>query len=195
MAEDPVRTPHTLSPLMLVQEFLRDEPWRLLCACIMLNQTSAHQVWQILPEFFERYPDPDALVAADPDDVRDLIRSLGFQNRRCERLLGMTLDWMSGRRPPEHLHGIGKYASDSYRIFIGRYLDQEHDIQDKELRKYCHWAWGLPEVDHVREQAGRTETDHSGSGRVQLYRPACPYDAREEGGQGEGPEGCVLHET
>ena len=145
-----VMTPRTLSPLMLIQEFLRDEPWKLLCAVIMLNQTSARQVWRILPEFFDRYPDAAAFLAADVEEVKGLIRSLGFRNRRYERLAGMSRCFASGSTIDD-TYGIGKYGRDSYKIFCEGYLVQ--GVEDKELKKYVRWA---------EEQAGRAEADHAG---------------------------------
>lgn len=139
-----MRTPRTLSPYMLVQEFLRDEPWKLLCAVIMLNQTSARQMWRILPDFFDRYPDPAELIIASEDEVKGAIKSLGFMNRRYERLFGMSVDFVTnvpvipreGMR--RGMYGIGKYGQDSYRIFCEGVLVE--DVTDKELRNYVRWA-------------------------------------------------------
>ncbi len=138
-----IRTPRALSPLMLIQEFLRDEPWKLLVACIMLNQTTAKQVHRIINEFFDRYPNPYAFLGADVWEVKPLIRSLGFQNRRYKRLWKMTRDFINNetlglRLDPEKLHGIGKYGADSYKIFCEGYLIS--DPKDKELRNYVRWA-------------------------------------------------------
>ena len=133
-----MKTPRTLSPYLLIQEFLRDDPWKLMVAVIMLNQTSAKQVWPILPEFFDRWPDANAFLHAPTDEVKQLIRSLGFKNVRYDRLLGMTLDFLVGVRPPQKVFGLGKYGIDSYQMFCEGVLVP--DVQDKELKNYLHWA-------------------------------------------------------
>jgi endonuclease III len=178
-----IKTPRTLSPYLLIQEFLRDKPWQLLTACIMLNQTTAKQVWKILPNFLERYPDPETFLIASEAEVKQLIRSLGFVNRRYERLQKMTADFIDyqivgAKLDPENLHGIGKYASDSYRIFCEGYLLL--DVLDKELKRYVRWA---------QEQAGRDEAHHGGSGRIQRHRETGARIASEPGGEGEGQKG------
>lgn len=158
-----MRTPQRLSPYMLIQEFLRDDPWRLLVACIMLNQTSARQVHGIINEFFEMWPTPGDFLAADPDDVKDVIRGLGFKNVRYKRLVGMTRDWLDGRRPPERIHGVGKYAQDSFKIFCEGYIVE--DVSDKELKNYVRWS--------KEEGAGvhRAERGDPGPGGVQQGMP------------------------
>jgi methyl-CpG-binding domain protein 4 len=134
----PALTPKKLSPYMLIQEFLRDEPWRLLVACIMLNQTSAKQVHGVVNQFFERWPDEETFLRALDSDVKKMIKPLGFQNVRYNRLVMMTMDWYRGKRPPEKIRGVGKYATDSFKIFCSGYLVQ--DVLDKELKNYVQWA-------------------------------------------------------
>ena len=51
----------------------------------------------------------------------------------------MSRDYLSwDGKDPTRLHGIGKYGSDSYRVFISRELLE--DVEDKELRRYVEWA-------------------------------------------------------
>jgi methyl-CpG-binding domain protein 4 len=134
-----MKTPRTLSPYLLVQEFLRDEPWKLLCAVIMLNQTSAKQVWPVLPDFFEKWPRPLDVANADEKDLSEFLKTLGLQNRRAKTLRKMSeaflfSEWKHARDLP----GIGKYGDDSYRMFVEGYLI--HDVKDKELQNYVRWA-------------------------------------------------------
>jgi adenine-specific DNA glycosylase len=132
-----VRLP--LSPLLLAQEFVKDKPWQLLVVCILLNQTDGkRQVKPILADFFERWPDEEVFLRAPEGDVKKMIRSLGFQNIRYTRIRRMSVDWCQGKRPPEKLYGIGKYAEDSYKLFVkGEIVG---NVEDKELTKYVQWA-------------------------------------------------------
>jgi len=45
------------------------DPYRILISEIMLQKTRARQVDSIYDEFFERYPDPQSLAAAQDDEV------------------------------------------------------------------------------------------------------------------------------
>jgi methyl-CpG-binding domain protein 4 len=105
----------------------------------MLNQTSAKQVWPVLPSFFERWPAAVDLACAEPEDVSKHLQSLGLQNRRAKTLIKLSESFLFTEwKKPEDLPGIGKYGSDSYRIFCAGYLVE--DVTDKELRKYVEWA-------------------------------------------------------
>jgi len=115
--------------------------WAHMVAVIMLNQTGRKPVKTVLPEFLHRWPDARSLLAADPDDIKEVIRSLGMYNRRTSTLVKMSEDWLSwDGKDAKKLHGIGKYGSDSYEIFFNGRRDIEPT--DKELRRYL----GLPQL-------------------------------------------------
>jgi methyl-CpG-binding domain protein 4 len=154
-AQPLIRTPREISPYNLLQEQLRDHPWRLLVACVMLNQTSAVQVKRVIWDFFERWPDhrrfleDPAAYETDSDELTDLIRSLGFYNRRAITLRMMTAQFYAWEyelsKDPMSLnvgkiYGVGKYASDSFRMFVGGYIIP--GVADKELKNYVRWALG-----------------------------------------------------
>lgn len=124
---------------MLIQEFLRDEPWKLLVACIMLNQTSAKQVHGLINEFFERWPNYFEAAAAKVEEMAVFIKPLGLHNRRAKLIIDMSTAYMvHDWGDVEELPGVGKYAADSYRIFCEGYLVE--DVKDKELLNYVKWA-------------------------------------------------------
>lgn len=103
---------------LLQQEFQHD-PFKMLTACIMLNQTSNRHVRKVIYDFFDRWPTPQAVVEADPDDIREAIRPLGFYNIRTKRIQKFAHEYIEKTFTSAHeLHGIGKYANDSYEIFI-----------------------------------------------------------------------------
>lgn len=145
-----MNTPRETSPYTLIQEELRDEPWKLLVAVILLNQTSAKQARPVWEEFFGKYSTPDILLSSGDfsadGDIVSLFRPLGFQNRRAERILLMTLDFtVWNGSDPLDLYGIGKYGADSYNMFVKGVIVE--DVEDKELRNYVRWA---------KEQHGNT---------------------------------------
>jgi len=108
--------------------------WQMFVGCIMLNQTGRKPVKTVLPEFLERWPTAEAYLASDPDEVKAVIRPLGFYNRRENTFRRMSQDYLSwDGADATKLYGIGRYGSESYRIF---FLGERFEPQDKELRRY-----------------------------------------------------------
>jgi methyl-CpG-binding domain protein 4 len=139
--------PTEISPYALMQEEFRNEPWKLLVGCILLNQVSAKVAKPIWQKFFEMYPTAQSLHDAPTStalaDMTVLFRPLGFQNRRATRVLCMTGDFLKwDGNDPLSLYGVGKYAADSYNMFIKGEIVP--DVKDKELRNYVEWASKYP---------------------------------------------------
>jgi methyl-CpG-binding domain protein 4 len=113
----------------------RTAAWQHMVAVIMLNQTGRKPVKTVAPVFWSKWRTPYAFLQATPDEVRDIIWSLGMVNRRYERLTQMTLDFMEwDGNQADKLYGIGKYGSDSYEIFFKNNYTVEPT--DKELIRY-----------------------------------------------------------
>ena len=79
------------------------------------------------------------LPSAEPyrvkKEIEDVLQPLGMQRVRAERLYRMSEqfgDWDG--EDATQLYGIGKYGSDSYRIFYKNEIPA--DVQDKELKRY-----------------------------------------------------------
>jgi len=54
---------------------------------------------------------------------------------RAKRLRNMSIDFLTwDGKEASDLYGIGKYGSDSYKIFYKNEIPK--DVQDKELKKY-----------------------------------------------------------
>ena len=64
--------------------------FELLTATIMSAQTTDVRVNMVTPALFERYPTPEALASADPEDVEELIRSTGFYKAKTRSIMGMA---------------------------------------------------------------------------------------------------------
>jgi methyl-CpG-binding domain protein 4 len=112
-----------------------DAAWQHMVAVIMLNQTGRKPVKTVAPVFWNKWRSAYAFLQATPDEVRDVIWSLGMVNRRYERLVQMSLDFMEwDGNEADKLYGIGKYGSDSYEIFFKNNYAVEPT--DKELKRY-----------------------------------------------------------
>ena len=118
--------------IRLIQEDL-DDPWRMLVANILLNRTRGDTVKGMLDDLFERWPDPQAMSLATEAEIAAAIRTVGFQNRKARMLIRMSEDYLR-REPLSKTFGVGRYASDSWAIFVeGR---EDVEPEDRALRAY-----------------------------------------------------------
>jgi methyl-CpG-binding domain protein 4 len=121
--------------MAIIQQEFQHDPWKMLVGCIMLNQTSNKNVRQVIYTFFDRWPTPQSVVEADPNEIREHIRPLGFYNVRTARIQRFSQEYITKRfSKASELYGIGKYADDSYEIFINGNLNVEPT--DKILRRF-----------------------------------------------------------
>lgn len=65
-------------------------PFELLAATILSAQCTDKRVNLVTPVLFARYPDAEALAAADPAEVEDIIRPTGFFRAKTKSLIGMA---------------------------------------------------------------------------------------------------------
>ena len=78
------------------------------------------------------------MANADPVELADLLRPLGFYNRRAKSLIRFSTEWSAMKwKHPIELHGIGEYAAASWNIFYEDKLAVEPN--DGVLVKYVRW--------------------------------------------------------
>lgn len=65
-------------------------PFELLTATILSAQSTDKRVNIVTPALFEKYPTPEALSVADPEDVEQLIHSTGFYKAKTKSIIGMA---------------------------------------------------------------------------------------------------------
>ena len=119
---------------LMVQQQV-ESVWQHMVGVICLNQTGRKKVKKILPEFFEEFPTAIHLLQSDKETIAEMLKDLGMKNVRAHRIWRMSEEYLGwdGEDATE-LFGIGKYGSDSYRIF---YKDEiPNNIQDSELKRY-----------------------------------------------------------
>jgi adenine-specific DNA glycosylase len=125
---------------LMVQQQI-DGAWQHMIGVVMLNQTGRKPVKTVLPLFLSRWPTAEAYLASDPDEVKAVIRPLGFYNRRENTFRRMSEDYLTWDGDDATvLYGIGQYGSESYRIF---FRGERFEPQDKELRRYL----GYPQLE------------------------------------------------
>ena len=65
-------------------------PYQLLVAVILSAQCTDRRVNATVPPLFQRYPDPQSLAQAVPEDVYQLIKSVSYPNSKTSHLIGMA---------------------------------------------------------------------------------------------------------
>ena len=109
--------------------------WQHMVGVMCLNLTYRKQVKKLLPKFFKRYPNASTFLRGRYNAQEKMLRPLGMSTVRVKRMRQMSLDFLSwDHKDATDLHGIGKYGSDSYKIFYKNEIPD--DVQDKELKKY-----------------------------------------------------------
>ncbi len=65
-------------------------PFQLLVATVLSAQTTDARVNTVTPTLFATWPGPAALAGADRDELERVLRPLGMQRTRAERLIGLA---------------------------------------------------------------------------------------------------------
>ena len=118
---------------LMVQQQVRSK-WQHMVGVICLNQTYRKQVKEVLPKLFKRYPNPKAYLRGRLKTQENMLKPLGMWSVRAKRLRQMSKEYLTWDGiEASDLHGIGKYGSDSYKIFYKNEIP--NDVQDKDLKK------------------------------------------------------------
>jgi endonuclease-3 len=97
--------------------------FELLAATILSAQCTDVRVNQVTPELFRRWPTPEAMSAADPEQVAAVIRPTGFFQSKTKNLLAMSnrlVDVFGGEVPTRledlvTLAGVGRKTANVVR--------------------------------------------------------------------------------
>lgn len=121
--------------VVIFQEVYREDPWKLLVTCILTNQTRGKVSLAVSKGLFSRWKTPTEFATASYTQVREIVGRLGFGHRRTNLLMKFNAVWLlRGPCHPRGIPGCGKYAQDSYEIFVESRADVAPT--DKVLRWY-----------------------------------------------------------
>ena len=110
--------------------------WQHMVGVICLNQTNRKQVKAVLPKLFKKWAThTELLSSATISKLEQMLQPLGMQKKKAERIYRMSkqFDNWDGKDATE-LYGIGKYGSDSYRLFYKNEIPT--NVGDHELQRY-----------------------------------------------------------
>ena len=122
----------------LIQEELAHDPFRLLIAVTFLIKTSATLALPVFWQLMARFPTPETLAAADPDDIVNLIRPLGLSANRCAVIQRYARTWLEQPPSREKRYGVKNYPlpGDGQHVRAGEEFGPEetsHFAADGEL--------------------------------------------------------------
>jgi endonuclease-3 len=108
-------------------------PYQLLVATILSAQCTDERVNMVTPALFRRFPGPEDLAGARPEELEELIRSTGFFRNKTRSLLGMANAVVErhGGRVPEtmdalvKLPGVGRKTAN---VVLGNAFDRDEGI-------------------------------------------------------------------
>jgi endonuclease-3 len=91
-------------------------PYELLVATVLSAQTTDKRVNLTTPLLFAKYPGPEELAAANPEDVAEILKPTGFFNAKTKSVMGLAAalrDRFNGEVPPRledlvTLPGVGR---------------------------------------------------------------------------------------
>jgi endonuclease III len=103
-------------------------PYQLTVATILSAQCTDKRVNMVTPTLFAKYPTPNDLAAAKPEDVEEIIKSTGFFRAKTKSLIGMAaaVDERHGGQIPAkmddlvELPGVGRKTAN---VVLGNAFD------------------------------------------------------------------------
>ena len=131
-------------------------PWELLVATILSAQCTDKRVNMVTPVLFARYPGPEQLAIAVPENVETIIRSTGFFRAKTKALLGVAnalVDEHGSRVPATMdelvvLPGVGRKTAN---VVLGNAFDiNEGVVVDTHVGRLAVRLGLTSEVDPIR---------------------------------------------
>jgi len=108
-------------------------PYQLLVATILSAQCTDKRVNMVTPALFHRYATPEALSAADREELEEMIKSTGFFRNKSRSLIGMATaitEKHGGLVPNEmeqlvELPGVGRKTAN---VILGNAFDRNEGV-------------------------------------------------------------------
>jgi endonuclease-3 len=131
-------------------------PFQLLIATILSAQCTDKRVNMVTPALFAKYPTPDALAAAKPEELEEIIKSTGFFRAKAKSLIGMAtgvVERHGGTVPNEmdelvKLPGVGRKTAN---VILGNAFDRnEGVVVDTHVGRVSHRLGLTKQTDPVK---------------------------------------------
>lgn len=66
------------------------DPWQLIVATVLSAQTTDENVNRVTPVLFARWPTPQDMAEADPEEVEQVVYSTGFYRQKTKSIIGLA---------------------------------------------------------------------------------------------------------
>lgn len=116
-----------------------DDPYQVLVAEILLQQTLASKVEPVYAKFVDRYPKPADLLNVEPATLAELLDPLGFQNIRANALIENARSIEEVGMPTDEeglseLEYVGRYGANATLCF--GYGERQPIVDANVIRGY-----------------------------------------------------------
>ncbi|MEM1590039.1 MAG: hypothetical protein QW175_06445 [Candidatus Bathyarchaeia archaeon] len=127
------------------------DPYRILVAEKLLQQTTYGHVMKVYEIFFKKFPDIKSLADADILEIEAVIRRLGFQRQRARQfkeIARVIVDEYGGAVPSKKedllkLSGVGDYVASAVLCFA---FNKDEAIVDMNVRRVVGRFFGWEEL-------------------------------------------------
>ncbi|WP_055586265.1 endonuclease III [Peterkaempfera griseoplana] len=135
-----------------------ENPFELLVATVLSAQTTDLRVNLTTPALFAKYPTPDDMAAANPEELEELIRPTGFFRAKAKSLLGLSTalrDRFGGEVPGRlkdlvTLPGVGRKTAN---VVLGNAFGVPGITVDTHFARLAHRFGWTTESDPERIEA------------------------------------------
>ncbi|MEU2424677.1 endonuclease III [Streptomyces sp. NPDC007851] len=124
-----------------------ENPFQLLVATVLSAQTTDLRVNQTTPALFARYPTPEDLSAANPEEVEEILRPCGFFRAKTKSVIGLSkalVEQFGGEVPGRledlvKLPGVGRKTA---FVVLGNAFGRPGITVDTHFQRLVRrWRW------------------------------------------------------
>jgi endonuclease-3 len=117
--------PPRMTALRGLQLEEQGDPFKILIGTILSTRTRDENTTRVVNKLFARFRTPQDLVAADIEEIKNIIHSIGFYNIKAERIKQvsqMLISKFGGRVPSEitqllELPGVGRKTANCVLVY------------------------------------------------------------------------------
>ncbi|MEU1420120.1 endonuclease III [Kitasatospora sp. NPDC005751] len=139
-----------------------DNPFELLVATVLSAQTTDLRVNQTTPALFAKYPTPEDMAAAVPEELEEVIRPTGFFRNKAKSLIGLSIalrDEFGGEVPGRladlvTLPGVGRKTAN---VVLGNAFGVPGITVDTHFGRLARRFGWTAEEDPVKVEAAVAE--------------------------------------
>ncbi|WP_314224957.1 endonuclease III [Streptomyces zaehneri] len=138
-----------------------ENPFQLVVATVLSAQTTDLRVNQTTPALFAKYPTPEDLAAADPQEVEEILRPTGFFRAKTKSVMGLSkalVEEFGGEVPGRledlvKLPGVGRKTA---FVVLGNAFGRPGITVDTHFQRLVRrWKWTeATEPDKIEAAVG-----------------------------------------